>query len=85
MDMCYDKTHIQLQSECETLLKAREIIDDYTIITENSSASKIENQVDTAESNVYNPLFLLKNNLKITKETLDMIFLIKQSRAINLD
>jgi len=80
-----DEESKKIQQECDTLLKAKQIINSYTSHHENSNALKIKNYVDDPTTSIGDPLSLLQHDLKTTKHTLDMVFLIKQSNALNLN
>jgi len=83
--MTSEKSNIQ-QLECETLLQSMKIIREYySDYSENSNATKLDTYISEIGNDMNNPIFIMKNNLKSALETMNNIYLIKQSRLLQLN
>lgn len=85
--MTLQETDIQeLHKECDTLLQGIQIMNQYySDYSENSNASKLDSYISEIGNDMNNPIFKMKNNLKSALETINSIYLIKQSRLLNLN
>ena len=76
----------RLQEECGNLVAAKKVLSDYySNYEKESNASKLDKYISEIGHDVNNPFFLIKHNLKSSIETLDMIFVMKQTRLLNLE
>jgi len=76
----------KLYSECDILLQAKKILTDYySDYQANSNASKIDRYVTEIDVDMNNPFFMLKDNLQLSTQMLDLIFIIKKSQLLHLN
>lgn len=75
-----------LDEECKILLSAKKILTDYhSTYDEDSNAIKLDNYLSDIGNDMNNPFFMLKNNLKTSTNTLDMLFVMKKSQLLKLN
>lgn len=87
MSVVEEEKHIEkVDSDCKILLQAKKIMSEYYSNYEsNSNASKIDRYVTGIDVDMNNPFFMMKDNLKLSCEMLDLIFTIKQSQLLHLN
>lgn len=86
MSVTTEKNLQQIDMECNVLLSAKKIIVDYySNYATDSNASKLDEYVHEIDSDLNNPFFEMKDNIKKALKTMDMLIIIKQSKLLNLN
>ena len=87
MSLLEEQNRIEkLHSDCEILLQAKKILMDYySNYKPNSNASKLDLYLSKMGDDMYNPFLMLKENMKLSCETMDSIFIIKKSQILRLN
>jgi len=81
MELCFTSIE-SIKQECEEILHIKNMINEYLYST-NPEYENLKKYVDGL-SDENNPMLLLTEHLKTTLETLDTLFIIKQTKLFNL-